>query len=123
MTFLFLKLKIKPKICFKIISVCFAILILICSFLYPFTSDDIKAAVAVQENVFKALHDMFFAEAPRFFNIFMAAWLLGKKYKILFCLINPIVQLGNLYGLFYFVKGRRLNINSKADILPFLLIS
>lgn len=122
MRFLSEKLNIKPKFYFLFISVCFIIFILLCSFLYPLSSDDIKAAVAVQENVFKALHDMFFAEAPRFFNIFVMAWLLGKKYKILFCLINPIVQLGLVYGLFYFVRGRRLNINNKADILPFLLI-
>ena len=123
MQFLFTNLKIKPKNCFIFISICFCLFVLLCSALYPFSSDEIRFSILAQENLFQAIKSEMFVEASRFLNSLLLVGLYwGIKYKIFFCIANPLVQLCLVYGLFYLVKGRKLNINEKADILPFLLI-
>ncbi len=114
---------LNPKICFGIIAFFFCAFILLCSFLYPFTSDEVRGFIIVRENFLRSLSDMFFTEAPRFMNLLMIVGsYLGPKFKIFFCIINPLIQLCIVYSLFYFIKGRRLDINRKADVFPFLLI-
>lgn len=123
MTKLLKNLNFNPKICFGIIAFCFCAFIFICSFLYPFTSDDIRFYVTTRANFFQAIITQALTEAPRFFNLVAVAGLyFGIKFKEFFCLLNPFVQICIPYFLFYFVKGRKLNINNQADILPFLLI-
>ena len=120
---LFRNLNFNPKICFGIITFCFCVFILLCSSLYPFTSDEARFFALSQQGLIKALKIQLFQEAPRFLNLIgIIGIYFGPKIKILFCLINPIVQFAIAYGLFYFVKGRKLNINSQKDVLPFLLI-
>ena len=124
MQFLFTNLKIKPTIFFIFIAICFCIFILFCSILYPFTSDEVRFMVMGRENLLQTLKLMFFGEAPRFFNFVVITGLyFGVKYKVFFCLINPIIQISIVYCLFYFIKGRKLNLKDRADLLPFMLIS
>ena len=123
MTKLFKNLDLNPKICFGIIAFCFCIFILLCSFLYPFTSDDVRFYVATRAGLFQTIKIQALHEAPRFLNLVAVAGLyFGMKFKMFFCLLNPFVQICIPCLLFYFVKGRKLNINNQADILPFLLI-
>lgn len=123
MHFLFKKLEIKPKYFFGVIAFFFCLFIFICSALYPFTSDEVRFAVAAQENLFQAIKAMMFLEAPRFLNPLLITGLYwGAKFKIFFCIVNPLVQICTTYFLFYFIKGRKLNINKREDILPFSLI-
>lgn len=120
---LFKNLNFNPKICFSIITFCFYIFILLCSFLYPFTSDEVRGFIVVHENFLKSLSDLFFLEAPRFMNLLVIfGSYLGPKFKIFFYIINPLVQICIVYSIFYFIKGRRLDINRRTDIFPFLLI-
>ena len=116
-------LNVRPKICFKIIFLCFFAFVLYCSILYPFTSDEVRSYVNVHTDFIKSLSDMFFNEAPRFLNLVAITGIyLGKYFKVFFCLVNPFIQLFLVYLLFYFIKGRKLNINNQSDILPFLFI-
>lgn len=116
-------LNFNPKICFGIITFCFCVFILLCSFLYPFTSDDVRFYETTHVNLFQTLKTQALHEAPRFLNLVVIVGLyFGMKFKMFFCLLNPFVQICIPYFLFYFVKGRKLNINSQADVLPFLLI-
>ena len=120
---LFKNLNINPKICFGIIAFCFCAFILLCSFLYPFTSADVRFYILTQGNLFQTLKMQVLMEAPRFLNLVAIIGLyFGAKFKIFFCIVNPIIQISIVYLLFYFVKGRKLNINNQADVLPFLLI-
>lgn len=120
---LFKNLNLNPKICFGIIAFCFCIFILLCSYLYPFTSDDVRFYIITNADFFRAIKTQALGEAPRFFNLVAVAGLyFGLKFKMFFILLNPFVQICIPYLLFYFVKGRKLNINNQADILPFLLI-
>ena len=123
MTKKFKNLNLNPKIYFAIIAFCFCAFILLCSYLYPFTSDEIRFNIITQGNLFQSLKAQALTEAPRFFNLLVIVGLhFGLKFKIIFCLLNPLVQFCIPYFLFYLIKGRKLNINSQADILPFMLI-
>ncbi len=123
MTKLFKNININPKICFGIIAFCFCSFILLCSFLYPFTSDDVRFYVTTQGGLFQTLKYQVLTEAPRFLNLVAIIGLyFGLKFKMFFCFVNPFIQICIPYFLFYFLKGRKLNINNQADILPFLFI-
>ncbi len=120
---LFKNINLNPKICFGIIAFCFCAFILLCSYLYPFTSDEVRISVLVHDNIFQTFYFAFFHEAPRFINLFLTLGLYWAiKFKVFFSFLNPFVQISIIYFLFYFVKGRKLNINNQADIMLFLFI-
>lgn len=120
---LFENINLNPKICFGIIAFCFCAFILLCSYLYPFSSDDVRFHIATRADFLQTIKMQILTEAPRFFNLVAIAGLyFGLKFKLFFELMNPFVQLCIPFLLFYFVKGRKLNINNQADILPFLLL-
>ncbi|MCR5504000.1 MAG: DUF6056 family protein, partial [Elusimicrobiaceae bacterium] len=120
---LFKNLEVKPQICFGVITFCFCAFILLCTYLYPFTSDDVRFYVATRTDFWGTIKMQALSEAPRFLNLVAVAGLyFGLKFKLFFVLLNPFIQICIPYFLFYFVKGRKLNINNQADILPFLLI-
>ena len=120
---LFTNLKIKPKNWFIFITVCFYLFVLLCSVLYPLSFDEVRFYGLAYKGILEGIKTEMLTMAPRLLNLLTVAGLYwGAKYKIFFCLINPFIQVAITYLLFYFIKGRKLNINEQADILPFLLI-
>lgn len=124
MTKLFRNLNLNPKICFGLIAFCFCTFIFLCSYLYPFTSDEVRGfALSADKNFLENLSSLFLKEAPRFLNILtIIGSYFPREYKIVFCILNLLIQFCLIYLLFYFIKGRRLNIKNKEDIFPFLFI-
>ena len=120
---LFKKLEINPQNCFIFIAICFCLFILICSALYPFSQDEVRLYIYSQQSLFNTIKTEMFGEAPRLLNLLVIVGIYwGAKFKVLFCILNPLIQLGIVCGLFYLVKGRKLDINKQADILPFLFM-
>ncbi len=117
------KINIKPQILFGMTIAIFVVIILFFTAIYPQTMDEFRLSHDTWKVVFKQIKVTFTTDSPRLLmalNILLLHF--PNIWKILFTILNPIIQLFLLLGIFFVITGRKINFKSKEDFYPFFLL-
>ena len=113
----------KPKNLYLITGIIFFLYIISFTAIFPISLDEFRLAHDTWAEVFKQIHKTLTTDAPRFMMIpYILLLGLGLTGRIIFIILNPFVQLFIIWGLFFVIKGRKLNFTTTKDYYLFLLL-
>lgn len=99
----------------------YIIFIFIFSFLFPYGMDEYLGSNLSLSESFMTSFMVFMRQSSK-----IGVWVSGVVLysgKWLFLLINPLVQMGIVFGLFYFIHGRKPDFKTFKDFSVFLLLA
>ena len=113
----------KTKLLFFITILTFVAIILFLSAIYPESQDEIRFSHDTFAAVFSQIKLTFTTDAPRFtvlLNVFLLRFPIA--WKIIFTILNPLVQLFIILSLFFIITGKKVNLENKQNFYLFLLL-
>ena len=113
----------KPKNIYLITALVFILFILFFTAIFPISLDEFRLAHDTWAEVFKQIYITLTTDSPRFMMIpYILLLGLGLTGRIIFIILNPFVQLFIIWGLFFVIKGRKLNFTTTKDYYLFLFL-
>ncbi len=99
---------------------CYCFFIALLSYWYPYTIDEARYAPKTVAGIFSAFHFAYTHVTPRLLSFLGGVVLYLGKWS--FVLFNPLVQLLNVFLMFYLVFLRRPDFSSGKDLSAVVLI-
>ncbi len=111
---------IKTYLPWVIAAGCYCFFIALLSYWYPYTIDETRYTPKTFAAIFSIFHFAYTHITPRLFSLLGNVILYLGKWS--FVLFNPLVQLLNVFSIFYLIYLRRPDLSSLKDLSAVVLI-